>query len=350
MGRPKGSKNKPKEVTTSEVVTDVSQPATENTETEESSAPPAYLKRSQLLKEINDSNKERYASENDEPEETVDVSEPEEEQEETEETPTPEVEVKQEEPSPPKRKLVIDGVEKEFTEEQIIALAQKSGAVDSRLAEANRILEDAKRRAATPLGAQHADAIRRNDPTAYQPSSTPEDVEGELASQITRAIVAGEEGDVHKAVQTLLRSGRHSATQTEVKPEQIHGLVAETIAFERAKSLLETPPEQGGYADIWSDPMLRGMFKRREDELRDSQDMRPYGELYKAIGDEIRQWRDGLIKQHTPKTGLENRDDLKRTTGIVRGGGGKIPTMPLETKPKTHEEILSGMRRGRGLN
>ena len=97
--------------------------------------------------------------------------------------------------------------------------------------------------------------------------------------------------------------------------------------------------------------MLKGMFQRREAEYRDVQkDTRPYAELYKAIGDEIRTWRDALIAQNTPKTGLEDRDSKKATTGVVRGAGGKVPTAPLETRPKTLEEKLESMRSRRGLN
>lgn len=335
MGRHKGSKNKEKETS----------PAVENPETPEnktqeelpSDAKPAYLQRGSLLKEINDSNKERYASDN--PDEQPGVHEDEPEQEESEAVEAQDEQ--QDEPeAPPKRKLIINGVEKEFTEEEVIALAQKNGAADAKLAEASRILEDAKRKSAT--NGADSEATQRDDRRGAQPSSDTSS-EDDVAN-ITKSLLYGTEEQVTQVVAKLL--GRQKATPDQ---QQIRGLVAETIDFERAAALLETPPDQGGYSDIKSDPMLLAMFQQREDKLRKEGDTRSYQELYKSICSEIRTWKEELIKSHTPKTGLEDRDSQKRATGIVRGGGGKLPA-PMESKPKTHDEVLSGMRAARGLN
>lgn len=350
MGRPRGSKNKPKESTP---VVENQSPAPEVPE--ESSAPsakPAYLDRSALLKEISDSNKERYAAESteDDPPSESDQQDEHQYQENTEPEDTSEqIETAPVEPveTPPvqaKQKLIIDGIEKEFTHDEIIALAQKASAVDARLAEANRIREDAKREAATLRGAQPNAATRANDSNASQPSSTSVDV-----GKITKALISGTEEEIQQAVSEILSGGRQTATQPSINPMQIHGLVSETLAFERAKALLETPSDQGGFADIYTDPMLRTMFEKREAELRDGGDARSYQDLYKHICTELRTWRDDLVKKHSAPTGLEDRDKLKRATGIVRGGGGKVPA-PVESAPKTLDEKLEGMRRTRGLN
>ena len=348
MSRTKGSKNKPKEEI-QEAPVEVA-PVTVTAKKEEEvkpEAPPAHKSRNALLNEINDINKERHAQEgyNDEEnnegsdEPVKEVQEPEEKEEITE----PEKEV----PLVAKRKFKIDGKDIELTEDEITERVQKSAAVDKRLEEATRMLEDARRATLAPKPSE--------TPLPASPSSRA-DVgldEKDLIQNVTKAVMYGDEEQVTKAFEAILGRGRSgdAATHTQgMKPQEVQSYVLETLAFERGKQLLETKPEQGGYSDIWEDPMLKGMFQKREAELRDVQkDVRPYADLYKAIGDEIRTWRDALIAQHTPKTGLEDRDKLKAATGVVRGAGGKVPA-PLESKPKTQEEKISAMRVARGLN
>ena len=352
MSRPKGSKNKPK---TDETV----KPASEPVESHEVSAgngqqedetkptaPPAHVSRNARLKEINDANKEKYAQSGDE-EPDQEAVEEEIEEEETEEEA---VEVKESEKEQPpaigKRKFVIDGQSVELTDQEIIERVQKSSAADKRLEEATRMLEDARRATLHP---------KPSEPLPSASSSSKADVgvdEKELVQNVTKAVMYGDEEQVTKAFEALLSKGRGTAAiQNQGLAPEVQSYVLETLAFERGKQLLDTPKEQGGYADIWTDPMLKAMFQKREAEYRDVQkDTRPYADLYKAIGDEIRTWRDALIAQHTPKTGLEDRDKLKASTGVVRGAGGKVPSAPLESKPKTHEEKLSQMRAARGLN
>ena len=348
MSRPKGSKNKPKDSNV-EVVQE-SAAAEINEEKKEDDLPPAgtphYKSRIALLNEINDSNKERSAAENGE-DEHPDLPEETEEENEEEEGKAEIKEAPKEEPKPlvGKHKFIVDGKEIELTEDEIRERVQKSSAADSRLAEATRLLEDAKRTAAT-LKPEPS-----NPPPVTASPVTDVGDDAKIIEKITQAVLYGDGEQVAEAFKPLLGRGRQApdlTTQTQgMTPQQVQGYVSETLAFERGKQLLETPVDQGGYADIWTDPMLKGMFQRRENELRDAKDNRPYVDLYKAVGDEIRQWRDKLIEQHTPKTGLEDREAAKRSTGVIRGAGGKVPT-PAEIMPKTHEDKLNAMRQRRG--
>lgn len=355
MSRPRGSKNKPKEEKSVIETAQNTETSPENKEEEiKPTAPHHYLARSALLKEINESNKEKYAAEGEEEDEEIAQSEPEEEEKE---------EIKEpvkgpEQPLVGKKKFKIDGQEIELTEEEIAERLQKSAAADKRLAEATRLLEDAKRQATTrqdvqPNAATFNPGSRDNQPSVAASSVTDVGDDSEIIKKITQAVLYGDEEQVANAFKPLLGKGRQVSdltTQTQgMTPQQVQGYVKETLAFEKGIQLLETPSDQGGYADIWADPMLRGMFQRKENELRDAKDPRSYVDLYKAIGDEIRQWRDDLIKQHTPKTGLEDREAAKRSTGVVRGAGGKVPA-PVQMKPKSHEDKLSEMRARRGLN
>lgn len=363
MGRTKGSKNKPKE--SSETTQETPSVETNDTESEKPTGRPAHLDRGKLLKEINDSNKERAALEASEEEQTEhqqeETNKDDQEQETSDQThqetqteidsPAQTTETPKETISPPaqKRKLIIDGVEKELTDEEIIALAQKAGAVDSRLAEATRVLQDAQRTAATLRGAQPNAAIPSQSGSQTEPPAGSGADVREMAQKLSKGLMFGSEQEVQEAVAYLLGSGRHTATQLQgLNPAQIQGLVSDAVAFERQKALLDIPADQGGYADVWSEPMLQAEFKRRVDQSLDSG--KKYHEAFSESANEIRQWRNDLIKKHTPKTGLENRDQLKRATGIVRGGDSRLPTAPIESKPKNHDEVLDGMRRARGLS
>lgn len=345
MGRPLGSKNKPKEQAQEAQNDATTQDVPKSSEAEGSIAVPAHKERSRLLEDIVEHNKE-LSAESDAETETVPETE-ETKESETQETQAQEAKEEKEEQksdtkTDAKKKYIVDGQEVEFTDEQITAFVQKHATADRRLAEATRLREDAAKATQT----QPAPAPQ---PSVSTSSATDVVKDDSLIQDVTKAVLYGDEEQVTKAVQALVGRGRQSTTPT-LTPVQIQSYVMETLAFERGKQILETQPDQGGYADIWSDPMMREMFKRKEDELRAAKDTRPYAELYKAIGDELRTWRDNLVKQHIPKTGLEDREDAKRATGVIRGAGGKLPTVPLERAPKTHEEILQSMRATRGLN
>lgn len=360
MARPKGSKNKPKDPTSAPA--DTAAPP-EDTSVNTAAKPaedlpppgePHYKSRLSLLTEINDSNRERLQEDEEsggDPEAGGEPPASETTPAEAGGEPEKEPEPEPEKPAVAKRKLVIDGVEKEFTEEQIIALAQKNASADSRLAEATRILEDA-RKSATRTGADEP-AIPKDAGGKRQPPAS-EGVD-EMVQEVTDALMYGDRDKVAESISKLLGQGRQTATPT-FNPQDIRATVSETIAFERAKTALETPADQGGFADVYGDPMLRAMFERREAELRDGdpakgipKDQRPYMELYTSIATELRQWRDDLVKKHST-TGLENRDHSKRLAAVVRGGGGKPPATNAPTPILSHDEKIAQMRKVRGLN
>lgn len=334
MSRPKGSKNKPKEPVQEEV-----------NAPEEVIAPvatPAYRARTALIEDIVAHNKElREEADREEQTENTEIAE---EQTETQSQENIQEPPKTEVPAVAKYNFVVDGEKLELTEDEIRERIQKSAAAEKRLAEATRLLEDAKRQAAT---------LHEKPPQPpVKPSSETDDAE--FIQSAAKALLYGDEEQVTQTIKAILGKGRSDPTQSGITPERVASYVDEKLAFRDGMRLLETPPEQGGYADVYSDPVLKARFHQREAELRDvQQDKRPYVELYKSIGEEIRAWRDNLIKQHVPQTGLEDRDTLKAATGVVRGAGGKIPA-PQVSAPKSalerHEAEIDRQRRARGLN
>lgn len=355
MARPKGSKNKPKEVTAPE--TPVAQEGKVGDEPK-SSAPPHYRDRLALLNEISASNKERKAAEESaegeaEPVEDAPEQEPEAQQEEGEEPEA--IEAAPEKVEPAKHKFTIDGKEVELTDDEVREHVQKSATADTRLREAAKLREDARRQSPT----LDQSRIARPLPDASSaPDAGQNGPDKETVQKLTKALMYGNEEEVAGAVEVVLGGGRQASqvtrdlpTQTQgMTPDQIAAFVDEKLSFENAKRILEMPKDQGGFADVYGDPMLMELFQQRDAKLLQEGDKRPYAERYKAIGEELRKWKDELVQKNAPPTGLENRDQLKRTTGVVRGAGGKLPTAPLTTKPKTQEEKIADMRRSRGLN
>ena len=142
MGRPKGSKNKPKEEVAETTQINAAQETEAKDDDQPSAGKPAYLSRAALIKEVNESNRARYAEEEGQTEDQEQESEEEpaseesqeEQQEQQEAAPEPEAPVAQEPEPPKKRKFVIDGVERELTDEEITVLVQKAGTVDARMA------------------------------------------------------------------------------------------------------------------------------------------------------------------------------------------------------------------------
>jgi hypothetical protein len=245
-------------------------------------------------------------------------------------------------PEPAKRKFIVDGKEVELSDEEITQHVQKSATADTRLREAARLFEDAKKAAPT-----HQDVSRQlpTRETANGPLPEPSDAgHADVVGELTAALSSGDQEAVAKALNKAW-SNQHSG----MTREQVQAITLETNAFLNAKKLLDEPPEKGGFSDIYSDPMLKAHFERRENELRDAGDKRPYQELYTVIGTEVRKWRDEFVAKYIPKSGLEDRDAAKRATGVVRGAGAKL-TPPPAAQPQTHEQKLESMRRARGLN
>lgn len=233
--------------------------------------------------------------------------------------------------------LVIDGKEEKFEREKILEAGkralQKESTADVRLEEATRLLKEAQKQAQPSTDVEQEKSPSQEDVT--------------LAKSIQEKIQYGTEEEAQQAINQLLQRGK---TEPAINADDVIGLVRNQIQFENDKAWFQdTPPEKGGYSDLWQDPTLRQLVLAKESEYRDEKgDTRPNREVFTDIGNEVRAWRDSLVKDLTPKTGFEEKRQRKSKAGDTpKGAGGKQAPVNKESKPKTHEEKLDEMRKAR---
>ena len=245
----------------------------------------------------------------------------------------PEIEVK-------KFKGIVDGAEKEYTEEEVIkaglATLQKQTAADERLTEAKRLLEEARSmrpKESQPSGESSPDAASASKPLD--------------AAAIAKSIMYGNDEEATKAVENLLKVvNPQQANQLRgMSQEEIARFVDEAYEFKDAKRKFQLSPEQGGFNDLWEDPQLRNLVLNMENEQIKNGDNRPYWERFQDIGTKVRTWRDSLVQKHAPKT-LENREEKKREATVIKGASMKAQAPA--TTPESREDILNNMRKQRG--
>ena len=171
--------------------------------------------------------------------------------------------------TPDKYKLKVSGKEIELTLDEIIERAQKVEAADAYLSEAARLKKEYETRNAPP-----------------KPSEDAKAVEVEESRALARAIQMGTEDEAVEAIARLRKSVTPSFSKDELART-----VDERLTFQNAVSVF-----QDEYKDIYSDPKLRQMVIDQDAALVASGDTRTYLERYRSIGQELRDWRDSLVK------------------------------------------------------
>lgn len=225
---------------------------------------------------------------------------------------------------PQKVTLKINGVEKEVTLDEALALAQKVAAADEYLEEAR-----AARKAAKDTEA--------DKPTAEELARAQVDEDLKLI----RAIKTGSDEEAVAALRKV---------RGPVNMDEIGRTIDERLAFDRALEWFNAE-----YTDLVSDAQLHQIVLQKDEELVRSGDKRPYKERYKAIGDDVRQWRDDIIKKHTPATTpadttLQDKERAKREAPKTPAAAAAKAAPPRDDgdKEESPAEIIANMAKVRG--
>ena len=251
-----------------------------------------------------------------------------------------------------KYKVKVEGKEVEVSGSDLIAAGvrtyQKETAADYRLKMASELLKEAeaKVRAAGP-------AVPVAPPAA-QPS-------GPSDADLAKAIQFGTPEQAEAALKELRGRGA-------VSPEQIAGFISEQsraaakdeFLYQDALKFVESE-----YSDILSNDYLRRLFYVEENRRRASKeqggegDARPYKDLYKSIGDDLRKafnlTKAAVPAPSAPSTPPAGTAAARAATKaslppVPKTAASRLAASEAAAQVKTPSEIIAGMAASRGQN
>ena len=214
---------------------------------------------------------------------------------------------------------------------------QKEAAADHKLRLASQLLEEAERRsAATPPGA---------------PAEQPPASKGITEEQLAHALQFGTPEESTNAVRELLARGSSETRILQLSEERARLVAADEFEFRRGQALLHRD-----FKDLMERPALRRLFESEDARMLQGGDRRPYGERYRAIGEQLR--KDfGLSAPTAPiaaptagtvaarQVAKAKAPTVPRTAAARLGeGGGEL------VKPITPSDVIAGMAAARGKN
>jgi len=227
--------------------------------------------------------------------------------------------------TPVKHKLKVNGKDLELTTEELIERAQKVESADEYLKEAARLK-------------------RETQPPITQPQPSTEDVAAVLSEErraLVRAIQMGTEEEAMAAIEKL-----QARTTPSVNTDDISRAVDERITFNDAVNWFQTE-----YKDIVADQTLLNVTLQRDKELLATGDKRGYRERYEEIGNEVRKWRDQLVKSATPPAAPEPDKQTRKASApaVPSGASTKAPqATDDEEREESVGEVISAMAKARG--
>lgn len=246
-------------------------------------------------------------------------------------------------------KVKVDGQELEVSGKAIIDAGyrtfQKETAADFRLKMASELLKEAegRHREATPQGAQ--------------PVARPEEPKERSDADLANALQFGTPEQAAEAMATLRGRGAVSPEQIQSFAAQQARLAAQDeLAFQDAMKFVNAE-----YKDLLANDYLKRLFfveenRRRAPKERGGEgDRRPYKELYKSIGDDLRvglnlpKRPSGDPAAPTPAGTVATRKALKENTpSVPRTAASRLSESAGAARVPTPSEIIAGMAEKRG--
>ena len=151
----------------------------------------------------------------------------------------------------------------------------------------------------------------------------------------------------------MLRSAGQTPDMTAQLTANLPKIVSDQLAFHEAAKFV-----QDEYGDLLADPYLQQMFFMRENHLRQAGgvdgrgDTRPYKELYKHIGDDL---RSHFNRPKTTPAAITEAPKTREEKVAAKAAAPAAPKLAsarmeaaAEKKPATREEIIAKMQAARG--
>ena len=230
-------------------------------------------------------------------------------------------------------KIKVNGVEKELTEEELLARAQKVDAADTYLADAVRTRKQA---------AEEYDNWKKQQ---NQPSKQDADARRrEELRELTRAIQMGTEEEAMEAVARLQQANQ----APPLNRDELMRTVDERLNFQEAVGVFKRD-----YEDIVGDPVLSKLASDRDQELLAAGDSRSYMERFRAIGDDLRAWKGEIVKSAGPamqEVKAEDKRSRKAAAPSTPTAASKksAPIIADDEKEESYSDIISGIAKQRG--
>lgn len=232
-------------------------------------------------------------------------------------------------PEPKKLKGKVDGKEVEFDESAVLEAGlralQKESTADKRLEEATRARDEAEKLRL------RVEQTLVGSPPAAAPKSAQETI---IAKDKLRGIVHKiQYGSLDEAEQALQEYGTEMA-----KLGQPNGLTLaelhQSLDLREAQQFVKT-----NYADVVGDENLKDLFVGKVNKKLAAGDTRPYLEICKETGDELRTWRTPAKQKPTPPADGSRAAaaERKRTTVSIPAAAARQPAasqdQPQAEKP-----------------
>jgi hypothetical protein len=248
-------------------------------------------------------------------------------------------------PPAKKVKIKVDGQELEVDEEQIrtagIRTLQKETAADKRLEEATRLFKEAQAAIAVAQQGAVQDPNKGGASLPHAGGGAADVLTDEAFTEAVKKIQYGSEQEAGAILKDLITKAARAG-----QPEQLTlDRVAEMLDFRDA-----TRWAHDEYKDILGDPKLKALFSSEEKRLRAAGDMRPYREVYKDIGDGLREWKKGFAPEPkqpaNPGTSRETVKERKASVVVIPSAAARREAPPQPKEP-TASQTIDKMREAR---